>query len=202
MKGHRFYAAFYGICERLSGKQMRPLRTFAAGGATGRVLELGCGTGANFEYYDWTSVQAVDATEPDPFMLRKARARAEAAPPAKLRLHEAAAEDLPFDDESFDTAVATLVLCTVARPERALAEVRRVLRPGGSLRVAEHVRGEGTLGSIQDFVQPVYGWFSAGCVLGRATEEYLIAAGFRVEVESRANMGLGMPGLLAVAHRD
>jgi ubiquinone/menaquinone biosynthesis C-methylase UbiE len=198
-KGHRLYAACYDVCGRLMDRQVRPMRAFAAGGATGRVLELGCGTGANFAYYDWTKAESVDAIEPDPFMLARARAKAEALPAGKLTLHEATAEALPFPDGSFDTVVATLVLCTVQDPFTAITEVRRVLKPGGSFRLVEHVRGQGRWAGFQDFVQPVYGWLAAGCVLGRPTELTLAAAGFDLDVEQRPAFGPGMPGVVGVA---
>jgi ubiquinone/menaquinone biosynthesis C-methylase UbiE len=201
-QGHRVFAAFYDVCDRLTERQMRPLRRFAAGGAVGRVLEVGCGTGSNFAYYDWAKVESVDAVEPDPYMLRRARKRAGAAPEGKLRLHQAPAESLPFPDASFDTAVVTLVLCTVDDPFKAGAELRRVLTPGGSVRLVEHVRAVGRWAAVQDFVQPVYGWLAGGCVLGRNTELTLAACGFRIEVESRPSFGPGMPGLVAVAWRE
>jgi ubiquinone/menaquinone biosynthesis C-methylase UbiE len=202
VKGHRVFAAFYDVCARLTERQMRPLRRFAAGEAAGRVLEVGCGTGSNFAYYDWTKAESVDAIEPDPYMLGRARRRAAAAPPGRLRLYQAPAEALPFEDASFDTAVVTLVLCTVEDPFKAGAELRRVLRPGGSVRLFEHVRARGRWAAVQDFVQPVYGWLAGGCVLGRNTELTLAACGFRLDVESRPSFGPGMPGLVAVARRE
>jgi ubiquinone/menaquinone biosynthesis C-methylase UbiE len=192
----------YDLFCRLSERQMRPLRQFAAGGASGRVLEIGCGTGGNFACYDWSKVESVEAVEPDPFMLKRASRKAAAAPGGKVHLQQAPAEALPFDDESFDTAVATLVLCTVEDPFKAAAELRRVLKPGGQFRVVEHVRATGRkTAAVQDFVQPVYGWLAAGCVLGRNTELTLTASGFRVEVEDRPAFGPGMPGLVAVAYK-
>lgn len=200
MKGHRFYAAFYEICSKLSDRQLRPYREFAAGGASGKVVEIGCGTGGNFPYYDWSKTESLDATEPDPFMLRKARSKLRWPQAGLVRLREAPAEELPFPDASFDTAVATLVFCTVDDPAKSLSEIRRVLKLSGSLRLVEHVRAEGRWARFQDVVQPVYGWFSAGCVLGRATEEYLREAGFRVEVVERPKFAAPMPGLVAVAY--
>jgi len=202
VKGHRIFAVFYDLCSRLSRKQLAPMRKFAAGGATGRVLEIGCGTGGNFEYYDWAKVESLDATEPDPFMLRRARNKTGTAPEGKITLHEAPAEALPFPDASFDTVVSTLVLCTVEDPEKAAAEIRRVLRPGGSLRLVEHVRAQGGWARFQDFVQPVYGWLAAGCVMGRNTELTLTAAGFRLEVEDRPRFAPPLPGLVAVGRTN
>jgi ubiquinone/menaquinone biosynthesis C-methylase UbiE len=199
MKGHRLFAALYDVFARLSDRQLRPLRRFAAGGARGRVLEIGCGTGSNFAYYDWDQVESVDAVEPDPFMLKRAGGKAARTRPDKIRLQEAPAEALPFPDSSFDTVVATLVLCTVGDPFESIKEARRVLKPGGELRLVEHVRGQGRTAGFQDFVQPVYGWLAAGCVLGRPTELTLAAAGFELEVTGRPHFGPAMPGVMGVA---
>jgi ubiquinone/menaquinone biosynthesis C-methylase UbiE len=198
MRGHRLFATFYDICARLTDRQLRPLRAFAAGGARGRVLEIGCGTGANFAYYDWSKVESVDAVDPDPFMLAQAESKVARAPEGKIRLQEAPAEALPFPNAFFDTVVCTLVLCTVQDAFEAIREVRRVLKSEGEFRIAEHVRGQGRTARLQDFVQPVYGWFAAGCVLGRPTELTLAAAGISLEVEDRPHFGPGMPGVMGV----
>ena len=162
---HRWFAAFYDFCDRKDEKRMVPLRRKVLDGVSGDVLEVGCGTGANFGHYDWTRVESLEATEPDPFMLRRAEPRVAALPEgahAKLHLSEAPAESLPFEDERFDVVVSCLVLCTVSEVERALAEMHRVLKPGGELRLLEHVAREGAWGTVQRGVQPLYGWASGG----------------------------------------
>jgi ubiquinone/menaquinone biosynthesis C-methylase UbiE len=199
VKGHRVYAAFYDLCARLTDRQLRPLRQFAAGGAHGRVLEVGCGTGANFPYYDWSRVHSLDAVEPDVYMLRRAGRQAAALPAGKVTLQQAPAEALPFPDATFDTVVCTLVLCTVDDPFKATQEVRRVLKPDGEFRIVEHIRSQGRTARFQDFVQPLYGRMSGGCVLGRPTELTLAAAGFALEVASRPHFGPAMPGVMGVA---
>jgi ubiquinone/menaquinone biosynthesis C-methylase UbiE len=201
LKGHRIYAAFYDLTLRLGGSRFDEMRRFAAGGASGRVLEIGCGTGANFAFYDWSNVEALEATEPDPHMLKRARRKLSAAPEGRVSLQEAPAESLPFPDESFDSVVSTLVFCTVEDPALAAAEVKRVLKPGGYLRLVEHVRSTGRWAGFQDFVQPVYGWFGGGCHLGRNTELILAAAGFRLRVQERPSFMPFMPGLVALAQR-
>jgi ubiquinone/menaquinone biosynthesis C-methylase UbiE len=181
MKGHRFFAVFYDLCSRLSQKQLAPMRKFAAGGASGKVLEIGCGTGGNFAFYDWSKVESLDATEPDPFMMRRARSKtAAAAAEGKVSLHEAPAEALPFPDASFDTVVSTLVLCTVQNPARAAAEIRRVLKSEGSLRLVEHVRAQGGWARFQDFVQPALSYRVRD---GRNTElTAAMASGWRCKI--------------------
>ena len=132
---------------------------------SGRVLEVGCGTGANLEHYDWQKIESFHATEPDPYMLKRVQPKLDALPAearAKVTLTEAPAEALPFADGSFDTVVSTLVLCTVTEPSRALSEIRRVLAPGGELRLFEHVRGAGFLQRVQRLIEPVYGWTAGG----------------------------------------
>lgn len=97
------------------------------------------------------------------------------------RVFRARAEQLPFEDESFDNVVCTLVLCTVADPPRALAEVRRVLKPQGRLLFIEHVRSEDSrLARWQDRLQGPWAWFGCGCQCNRATVESIRAAGFSV----------------------
>ena len=201
---HRLYAALYDLGCRLCERGMAPLREFVAGEAAGRVLEIGAGTGANLPYYRWAFLDAVELTEPDPFMLRRAERRAARMPPyarEKLRLTEAPAEALPFPDAAFDTVVATLVLCSVRELERAVAEVRRVLKPGGCFRFLEHVGGGGAEAKVQRAVQPVYGLLAAGCHLTRRTEDALHNAGFAVEVERRPRFGPLFPAILGVARK-
>ena len=109
--------------------------------ARGRTLELGAGTGLNLAHYT-DAVTELVLTEPDPFMARRLRKRLGSDPSGagSVEVVEAPAESLPFDDESFDTVVSTLVLCTVDDPARWRAEIARVLRPGGRLLYLEHVR--------------------------------------------------------------
>lgn len=159
---------------------MKDVRREVAGGATGRVLEIGAGTGANFAYYT-DSAATVTAIEPDPFMARKARKRAQDAG-RQIELREAPVEVLPFGDESFDTVVCTLVLCSVTDPAKALAELRRVLRHGGQLRFYEHVRYRHPFGALaQDLATPFWRWVGAGCHPNRDTERAIREAGFLVQ---------------------
>ena len=149
-----------------------------AGGAAGRVLDVGCGTGINLGYYPRGA--AVVGIEPDPYMLRRARARAERLG-GQIELLQEGAERLPFPDASFDVAVATLVFCTIPDPDRALGELRRVLRPGGQLRFLEHVRAE-TPGwaRFQDFVVPIWKRIGAGCHPNRDVVQAIERAAFRI----------------------
>ncbi len=179
-RGHPWFAATYDLITSMGeSRVLSRLRPFVAGEATGMVLEIGAGTGANFPYY--RRAEKIVVIEPDPFMLRRAVKRARRLG-LEIEFHQAVAEALPFPDASFDTVVATLVFCTVADPARALAEVRRVLKPGGAFRFIEHVRAEGAAAGAQDVLTPVWEEFGAGCHLNRRTVDAIKAAGFEVEV--------------------
>jgi SAM-dependent methyltransferase len=143
VRSHRVFAAIYE--HLLAANEDAGLRELRAGllrSARGRTLEIGAGTGLNLAHYTHEVTELV-LTEPDPAMAKRLRARLDgdaSLAPAGAKVHEAAAEALPFPESSFDTVVTTLVLCSVHDPEAALAEVARVLKPGGDLLFAEHVR--------------------------------------------------------------
>ena len=127
---------------------LRAFRERLLAGTSGDVLEIGGGTGANLPCYG-PAVRSLTITEPQPPMLRRlegsVRAHGAGQHGPSARVLRAPAEDLPFDDDSFDTAVATLVLCTVDDQPRALRELRRVLRPGGRLAILEITTPRGVL---------------------------------------------------------
>ena len=183
--GERIFAALYDpLSARAEEKLGAELKPALLAHATGRVLEIGVGTGLSFRHYPAaTELTGVDPSEP---MLRRARKRAAELGRA-VTLIEAPAEELPFEDDSFDTAVSLTVLCTVDDPARALAEVRRVLRPKGRFVFLEHVRAEDPgLARWQDRVDRPWGWVAGGCHPNRATLAAIEAAGFEpVEVEQR-----------------
>ena len=199
-QGHRWFAAMY---DRITGPGERRLlskiRPRIMGEARGRVLEIGAGTGASFEYYP-ADAQVV-ATEPDPYMLDRARKRVQALGRTSIELRQAPAEGLPFDDGSFDHVITSLVLCTVRDAPRALAEMRRVLKPDGSLRFIEHVRNDDSRfwGTVQDVITPVWRWVGAGCHPNRRTQRAIEDAGFRLEWLELARIGPGTPAIFGVA---
>ncbi len=158
-------------------------RRWLVGGARGRTLEVGAGTGRNLPLYP-ADVAAI-AAEPHLDSARAARRRAPGVP-----LVVARAEALPFKDGAFDTVVSSLVFCSVDEPGRGLAEVRRVLREGGALRMLEHVRSHRPLAAWwQDRIQPAWTWFTGGCRPNRETERLVEAAGFRVDPGTRRASG-------------
>jgi ubiquinone/menaquinone biosynthesis C-methylase UbiE len=178
--GERLFA---GVYDRLmAGEEKAGLadhRAGIVGQASGVVLEIGGGTGANLPYYG-AEVQALTITEPaEPMARRLERKLGERSLPAEIV--QAPAEQLPFEDQSFDTAVSTLVLCTVDDQERALSELRRVIKPGGRLLFIEHVRSDNPRQARwQDRVNPVHRVIGCGCNCNRNTLDRLQAAGFEV----------------------
>ena len=164
---------------------LRAFRERLLAGASGDVLEIGGGTGANLPYYG-PAVGSLTITEPHAPMLRRLERRAGEQRPS-ARVLRAPAEDLPFDDHSFDVAVSTLVLCGVDDQPRALRELRRVLRPGGRLLFIEHVRsGDPGTARLQDRLN----WLNrlvVCCDCNRPTLDSIRAAGFTVaQVEHTA----------------
>jgi SAM-dependent methyltransferase len=181
--GHPIFARLYDRMMSSSEKAgLAEMRRSQLAEASGRTLEIGAGTGLNLPYYTDAVTELVLA-EPDPHMAKRLRAQLEQDPPAvkNAEVIEAAAEDLPFDDATFDTVVSTLVFCTVEDPARAAAEVKRVLADGGALLYVEHVRGEGGLTRVQDLVERPWGWIAGGCHPNRPTGETLAEAGFWIE---------------------
>ncbi len=157
---------------------LHDMRAGLLGGASGRVLEIGSGTGANLPLYG-QAVRSLTVTEPEPAMVRRLEQRARAHAPDATVLR-APAEDLPFEDDSFDVAVSVLVLCGVADQPRAVRELRRVLRPGGTLLFLEHLRStDPAIARLQDRLN----WLNrivVCCDCNRPTLHTIREAGFEV----------------------
>jgi SAM-dependent methyltransferase len=152
-------------------------------GLRGSVIEVGAGNGLNFAHYP-AEVTGVLAVEPDDTM-RGLAERAAAAAPVPVRVVAGHAETLPAADGGFDNAVASLILCSVPDLGRALAELRRVLVPGGDLRYYEHVRSDGIKGVLEDAVRPLWQRMAGGCNPNRRSGDAIRAAGFVVDDEDR-----------------
>jgi ubiquinone/menaquinone biosynthesis C-methylase UbiE len=169
--------------RRFERRHGAALRRRVLARAHGRVLEIGGGTGANLEHYP-DGVDEVVFTEPNEAMLARARRRG-----FRATFVQAGAEALPFEDGSFDAAVATLVLCTVPDEAAALRELRRVVKPGGELLFAEHVRSDDPRrAKWQDRLERPWRVFADGCHPNRETVAALEAAGFAVEVDERGEL--------------
>ena len=152
-------------------------------GASGRVIEIGAGTGVNLDLYG-DGVEDLTLVEPDPHMGAQLRKRLadRHGDPLPAQLVAAPAEALPFPDDTFDTAVATLVLCTIPDPVAAIDELARVLRPGGRLLFIEHVRAEDASSARwQDRLEKPWRFLADGCHCNRDTEANLRASSFKVE---------------------
>jgi ubiquinone/menaquinone biosynthesis C-methylase UbiE len=167
-------------CLDVAMAPLAPARALVVPAARGRVVEVGCGTGLNFEHYRAGDVSELVAVDPDPFML--ARARPRAAPlPFPVALHETGGDALPLDDASADTAVVSFVLCTIPDVPATLAELRRVLRPGGTLLFVEHTRSpRPAFAALQNALTPLWKRLFGGCHLNRDAVGLLRAAGFAI----------------------
>lgn len=197
MADHRIVAAIYDWF--LAGTErggLRQMRADLLRGAEGRTLELGAGTGLNLAHYT-SSVTELVLTEPDRFMAARLRKRLAGEPPpvASVEVIDTTAEELPFEDASFDTVVATLVFCTVEDPAKAMAEAARVLRPEGRLLYLEHVRSPDSerLARWQDRLERPWGRFAGGCHPNRPTGETLSSAGLEMERLDRGRMPKAAP---------
>lgn len=175
------YDAFAALSD---WRGLRRWRRWLVGGARGRALDLGCGTGRNLPHYA-ASVSLI-GVDPAADVLRRARQRA-----PRACLVQARAEELPFRAGAFDTVVSGLVFCSVADPRRGLAEIRRVLSPGGELRMMEHVRSPVPWRARwEDRIQPLWTRFTGGCHPNRDTEATVAAGGFRIVAETRRAEGV------------
>lgn len=168
-------------------------------GLTGQVIEVGAGHGLNFPHYP-EGVERVIAVEPEP-LLRKAARNAAAAAPVKVEVVDGVAAELPVEDETFDAAIASLVLCSVSDQQRALAELRRVVRSGGELRYYEHVVAHRPIGRRLQRLADATFWprVAGGCHLSRDTGAAIEKAGFQVERQERFPFSPGAP-LPAIPH--
>jgi len=175
------YDAMMTLCEPLGlGRWRRKL----VAGARGRSLEVGCGTGRNLPLY--SERVSVVGLEPELDALLTARCRAPGVP-----LVLGSAENLPFAADRFDTVLSSLVFCSVPDPHRGLREIGRVLHSEGRLCMMEHVRHRNRFfGRLQDVIQPFWTWCAGGCHPNRDTEDYVEAAGFRIDPASRRGRGV------------
>lgn len=200
----RLWARAYDwVFDRIDAEGGAEHRRRVAAPARGEVLEIGAGTGRNLPLY--RQATRVVALEPDPGMRARAERAARAAP-GPVQVVDARAEHLPFPDASFDTVVASCVLCTVPDLDAALAEVARVLRPAGTLRFYEHVRAaDPRQARWQDRLERPWGWLGRGCHPNRDTAVAVARAGLDIvqldEFDFDSMPGVVRPHVLGVARR-
>ena len=189
--GHWCFAQWYGLLSRSESAAIRATRARMVADLTGDVLEVGVGNGLNLPHYgEQARVTAIDYNR---HMLAKAAARARAAR-AEVALEVADVQSLPFPENRFDHVVAGLVFCSVADPERGLRELLRVTKPGGSVRLLEHVGAEpGWTRRTQSALNPAWSLVGDGCRLNRDTVATARRAGVIVEEVAPVR---GLPRLL------
>ncbi|RXZ02176.1 SAM-dependent methyltransferase [Fictibacillus sp. S7] len=183
----KWFARIYDVAmSPLEQIKFKKVRKRLLRKAEGRVLEIGSGTGFNFPLYEVAS--QVDAIEPDSNMRKTSLKRIEASK-ILIRTYSEKAETLPFEDNTFDTVVGTLVFCTIPDPERALNEVKRVCKPGGKVLLFEHVRlNHSIFGKLQDVLTPIWSKVCEGCRLNQNTLRIIQHAGFTTcHIEEHVN---------------
>jgi ubiquinone/menaquinone biosynthesis C-methylase UbiE len=184
---HRWDHVFAAVYDRMMRRGeklfMGRLRRELVGKARGRTLEIGAGTGANIPHYPDGLEQLILAEPFEPMRRQLERKLTASGKPASTL--DASAEAIPLEEDSLDTVVSTLVLCTVDFPDRVLDEIARVLRPGGQLLFIEHVRSSSPrLARWQDRLEAPWRHFAAGCRCNRDTIASIQAAGFSTEHEA------------------
>ncbi len=180
----RFARAYERISADSERRGTARYRDKVLAGLAGRVIEVGAGNGMNFGHYPHTVAEVV-AVEPENH-LRALAEQAAARAPVTISVTAGHADDLPFGDDEFDAAVASLVLCSVTDPRRSLAELRRVLRSGGELRFFEHVRSASApIGMLQDMITPAWSRAGGGCHLNRDIAADIKSARFDIETVDR-----------------
>lgn len=182
----KFFAAIYDrLLADTEEHGLRERRRVLLQNARGKVLEIGAGTGLNLPHYGGSVTELV-LTEPSPEMAKRLRRKLGDRP---ARVVEAPAEQLPFDDASFDNVVCTLVLCSVHEPNRAVAEISRVLKPGGRVLFIEHVRSDDPKhAKWQDRLRRPWAVVADGCQANRDTAATLTAGGLAMEQLEHARM--------------
>lgn len=190
--GRGFAALYDRAFEATEEAGLRDMRRAVLSAASGRTIDIGSGTGANLALYP-DAVSELVLAEPDPHMLKQLRTKVGEAGVA-AEVVDAPAERLPFEDASFDTAVFTLVLCTVPDPAAALAEAARVLKPGGQLLFLEHVRAqEPGLARWQDRLEKPWRFLADGCHCNRDTVATIEASPLTLEDVEQDELPKALP---------
>ena len=202
---HPVFARAYGwIARREDERGGTDNRVELLAGLSGRVVEVGSGIGSNFPHYPATVTEVV-AIEPEPYLRGKSEEAATKAP-VPVTVVDGVADELPLEDASVDAGVVSLVLCSVPDQAAALAELRRVIKPGGELRFYEHViSNRESRRRIQRFMDATF-WprVAGGCHMTRDTRAAMDAAGFIIQRSRRFPFPpgpMGIPHILGSARR-
>ena len=163
-------------------------------GLSGAVLEVGAGTGVTLPHYP-KSITRLVLGEPDAHMRRKLKQKVDVSALRNIEISDAPLDSLPFRAGEFDAVVCSLVLCSVPDQQAALAEIARVLKPGGRLVFLEHVAADGRPGRLkwQRRIEPVWKQLMGNCHLTRRTEAAIAAAGFEIERIQRESIRKALP---------
>lgn len=197
--GRGFSAIYDRAMKSTEEAGMREIRRETLAVARGRTIDIGAGTGLNVELYPEGVTELVLA-EPDEHMLNRLRPKVPTWG-RDVDVAQAPADRLPFEDDSFDTAVFTLVLCTVPDPAAALKETARVLKPGGELLFVEHVRSpEPGLARWQDRLERPWRFLGDGCHCNRDTVATIEASPFQVERVERGELPKAPPLVRPLVH--
>lgn len=191
----RLIAAVYDRFTEASEEAcLREWRADLLGDLSGDVLEVGAGTGLNLPFYP-PAVTRLVLSEPDPHMRKQLAGKVRSRGDDRVDVVDGDLDGLAMPDGAFDAVVSTLVLCSVPRLDRALAEIRRVLRPGGRFVFIEHVAAEDRPRRLrwQHRVEPVWKRVSGNCHLTRRTGAAIEAAGFRIVRHQRESMRKAWP---------
>jgi ubiquinone/menaquinone biosynthesis C-methylase UbiE len=190
--GRGFSALYDRGLKATEDAGLRQMRREVLAQASGRTIDIGAGTGVNVTLFP-PGVTELVLAEPDPHMTAKLRPKLHASG-VRAEVVEAPAERLPFEAASFDTAVFTLVLCTVPDPTAAMAEAARILRPGGKLLFIEHVRSEDAgLARWQDRLESPWRFLADGCYCNRDTVGLIESSSFELEQVDHGSLPKALP---------
>jgi len=168
--------------------------------ATGNIVEIGIGSGLNIPHYDASKVKSVIGIDPDPKMYEIGQSRRKNAN-FELEVLQESAEDMPLDNASIDTVLVTYSLCSIPAPDKALSEIRRVLKPQGQLLFCEHGRSTSARTAIwQDRLNPIWNRVAGGCNINRNMADLISDAGFNISELENYSL-TGTPGIVGFHYR-
>ena len=195
-RGQRLFARWYPwLMERAERAGQGDIRRTQLNQARGKTLEVGAGSGFSVPYYT-DQVDELTLIEPNPELRDLLAGPISTAAPRKITLADGDVHALDYPDATFDTVTASLVFCSVTDPHRALAEVHRVLKPGGRFLFHEHVRGNGLRAVLQDVMTPLQRFIADGCHANRNFESLLFDSPLELDTLTRTRMPATFPTIV------